>query len=131
MMLSPKDKTILPARSSGPRPGDFPVGSLESRAAARAMLKRCDITTVMISTGLPSSFGGPPIVDPPDRVAYYLAPDDSIVQVICREYERGKFTAFIDQTWSDGSVYEGNYRVTDYTDLEKFCRPTRERKLTK
>ena len=28
----------LPATHSGPRPADFPLGSLESRAAARALL---------------------------------------------------------------------------------------------
>jgi hypothetical protein len=32
----------LPATDSGPKPGDFPVGSLESRATARAMLERQD-----------------------------------------------------------------------------------------
>src|SRR5208337_3977854 len=28
----------LPATHSGPKPGDFPIGSLQSRAAARSML---------------------------------------------------------------------------------------------
>src|SRR5215472_11983672 len=34
--------TPLPATYSGPRPGDFPVGSLKSRAAARFILKNHD-----------------------------------------------------------------------------------------
>jgi hypothetical protein len=80
---------------------------------------------VMITTGLPSSFSGPPIVEPPDTVAYYRALDGSIVQVICREYDRGKFTAYIDQTWEDGGLYHGNYVVRDFADLKKFCRPRR------
>jgi len=32
------DGRSLPATHSGPKPGDFPIGSLESRAAARSML---------------------------------------------------------------------------------------------
>jgi len=119
-MESPKKPSPLPATHSGPRPADFPLGSVESRAAARAMMmKPGDITTVVIWTGLPSLSSGPPIVTPP----YYVAPDDSIVQVSYVEYERGKFTAFIDQTWEDGSVYEGDYRVNDLADLPKLCRP--------
>jgi hypothetical protein len=34
----PARRTLLPAAKTGPRPGDFPVGSPESRAAARLML---------------------------------------------------------------------------------------------
>jgi hypothetical protein len=33
-----KNQLTLPATNSGPRPGDFPLGSAESRAAARALL---------------------------------------------------------------------------------------------
>ena len=116
-------RPCLPATDSGPNPGDFPIGSLQSRAAARAMLERRDITTVVIMTGLPCPFSGPPTVSPPDTVTYYRAPDDSIVEVICREYERGKFTEFIHQTWNDGSVYQGNYVVRDLADLQEFCGP--------
>jgi hypothetical protein len=32
------DRRSLPATHSGPKPGDFPIGSLQSRAAARSML---------------------------------------------------------------------------------------------
>ena len=32
-----RDKSRLPATESGPRPGDFPLGSVESRAVARAL----------------------------------------------------------------------------------------------
>jgi hypothetical protein len=35
-------RTVLPATNSGPRPGDFPVGSVESRAAARAIAENKD-----------------------------------------------------------------------------------------
>jgi hypothetical protein len=33
-----RDRRRLPATHSGPKPGDFPIGSLQSRAAARSML---------------------------------------------------------------------------------------------
>jgi hypothetical protein len=74
-------------------------------------------------TGLPQLINGPPVIKPPDTVEYYLAPDDSIVRVIYREYAVGKFTAHIDQTWNDGSVYHGTYVVEDLADLQKFCGP--------
>jgi hypothetical protein len=32
-------KPLLPVTNPGPRPGDFPIGSLESRAAARALVE--------------------------------------------------------------------------------------------
>ena len=41
-MWKPRKEPPLPATDSRPKPGDFPVGSLESRAAARAMLERHD-----------------------------------------------------------------------------------------
>jgi len=125
-MEFPNKPSPLPATPLGLRPGDFPLGSLESRAAARAMmLKPGDITHGLIMTGLPWPDSGPSIVNPPDTVAYHVAPDNSIVEVICREYELGSFTAFIHQTWENGSVYEGDDRVEDFADLEKFCRPQR------
>jgi hypothetical protein len=37
---NPKKDTPLPVTNSGARPGDFPLGSLQSRAAARAMMER-------------------------------------------------------------------------------------------
>jgi hypothetical protein len=39
-LKSNPNRTPLPATVSGPRPGDFPIGSLKSRAAARALLNR-------------------------------------------------------------------------------------------
>jgi hypothetical protein len=109
-------------------PGEFPVGSLESRAAARAMLGRCNVTTVIISTGFPDLSGEKLIVNPPDNVTYYLAPDDSIVEVICRGYAPGTFTANIHQAWDGGRDYHGNHLVTGFADLENFCRPQRPRR---
>ena len=95
------------------KPGDFPVGSLASRAAARAMLNRSNaVTCVVVTTGLPSPFmDQEPVVKPPDSVAYYLAADESVVTLIFREYEPARFTAFIDQTWKDWGVYHGECRV--------------------
>ena len=39
-MWKHREELSLPATDSGPKPGDFPVGSLESRAAARSLLER-------------------------------------------------------------------------------------------
>jgi len=41
-MWKPRKEPPLSATDSGSKPGDFPVGSLESRAAARTMLERQD-----------------------------------------------------------------------------------------
>jgi hypothetical protein len=41
-MWTHRKEPPLPATDSGPKPGDFPVRSLESRAAARTMLERED-----------------------------------------------------------------------------------------
>lgn len=90
------------------RPGDFALGSAASRAAARAHLESrngeflADHEVVM--TGFPRSYEQPTII-PPDSVAYYEIPDGSVVEVIRREYEPGKFTAFITQVWPDGTPY--------------------------
>ncbi len=83
-------------------PGDFQLGSLESRAAARAMLKRsATVSCVVITTGLPLPLCEKRVVVLPDSLAYYLAADDSVVSVIFRENEN-KLTAFVDQTWNGG-----------------------------
>ncbi len=37
-MKNREDKDTVPATTSGPKPAGYPLGSLESRAAARAML---------------------------------------------------------------------------------------------
>ena len=34
-----RNQLTLPATNAGPRPGDFPLGSAKSRAAARALLR--------------------------------------------------------------------------------------------
>ena len=75
----------------GYRPGDFPLGSIESRMAMRAQLAEQGdgITHVLVLTGLPSYFG-PPIIDLPDSIAHFEAPDGSIVEVIRREYAPGR-----------------------------------------
>jgi len=38
LLKTRRNRASLPATQFGPRPGDFPIGSLESRAAARALL---------------------------------------------------------------------------------------------
>jgi len=109
-----------------PRPVDFPIGSPESRAAARAEVERrirCEdeTATVMISTGLPHYGLGPPVVEPPDSIAHYSMPDESIVEVIRRHWEgatdRG-VTIYVGQVWPDGNTYHGSCRVNGLSDIE-------------
>jgi hypothetical protein len=45
--------TVSPATNLGPKPGDFPLGSLESRAAARAVAEDKDEGIVLTFEGLP------------------------------------------------------------------------------
>ena len=49
-------RTVLPATNLGPKPGDFPLGSLESRAAARAVAEDKDegIDLALFLEGLPT-----------------------------------------------------------------------------
>jgi hypothetical protein len=44
---------VLPATNSGPKPRDFPLGSLESQAAARAVAEDKDEGIVLTFEGLP------------------------------------------------------------------------------
>jgi hypothetical protein len=69
-----------------PKPSDYELGSIESRAGARAILHLSQtITTVVISTGLPQMFRQEKIIiTPPDTIAYHLASDGSLVEVIYR-----------------------------------------------
>jgi hypothetical protein len=108
-----------------PRPGDFPIGSLESRMAMRAELaNRGDgVTTVVTGTGLAVCFSGQPSIKPLDSISHHEARDGSIVQVICREYASGRFTAYVDQYWKDGSAYDGKHELEDLGDLGKLTRP--------
>jgi hypothetical protein len=49
---------VLPATNLGPKPGDFPLLSLESRAAARAMAEDKDegIDLDLFLAGMPTLF---------------------------------------------------------------------------
>jgi hypothetical protein len=46
-------RTVSPATNLGPKPGDFPLHSLESRAAARAAAEDKDEGIVLTFEGLP------------------------------------------------------------------------------
>ena len=89
---------------ASPRPADFPLGSAESRAAARAMIeeRHGEAEIVMIGLGI-----GPdlPVIVPPNTVAYYQAKDGSIVMEIRRHREGGRMTIFLEQAWPDGRMY--------------------------
>jgi hypothetical protein len=104
-------------------PGEFALGSRESRDAARALLGRRNITTVIVMTGLPSPFRGQkPIITSSDTLTHYLALDESIVEVLCHEYEPGKIAAHVHQTWNDGGEYHGRRSVENLVDLQNLCR---------
>src|ERR1035441_2063052 len=74
------------------RAGDYPLGVLESRAAARAECARRErildeSAVVVIMTGLPRLFGEQaPVIDPPDFLTRYKMPDGSTVDVIRRHW---------------------------------------------
>jgi hypothetical protein len=92
-----------------PRPGGFKLSSLESRTAARVRLATmgdegfsADHESVM--SGFPWTWQ-PPVIFPPDSIAYYEVTDGSVMEVIRREYEPGKFTAIFAQVWPDGAEY--------------------------
>jgi hypothetical protein len=103
------------------KPWDYPLGSLESRIAARAELEERGVASVMVMTGLPCPIEESAVVEPPDSIEHYRAVDGSIVQLIRREYEPGKFTAFIHQTWRDGGIYRGSFRVDNLREIRKTC----------
>jgi hypothetical protein len=114
------------------KPGDFPIGSPESRAAARAILIKqgeedgeFDATHVVIWTGLPVAKGEPIVVAPPDTLACYKMSDGSFVQVVRRHWTsegRSGVTAFIHQTSQDGRAYSGSCEVKGLLELKRFGR---------
>jgi hypothetical protein len=56
-MSNQSDKPSLPVTDRTPRPGDFPVGSPASRAAARALLRRKDDDDQVVLTVRFTSLG--------------------------------------------------------------------------
>jgi hypothetical protein len=94
------------------KPGDFPIGSPQSRAAARAILIKQSEEDDEFSAGALVDWGGLPwikrepiVVTPPDTLAYYTMPDGSIVRVTRRHWAadgRSGVTAFIHQFFADG-----------------------------
>lgn len=100
------------------RPGDFPPGSMLSRAMARREYDRRqrlleESAAVVIMTGFPFP-DGQPVISPPDSIAYFRAQDGSIVEVIRRFWDSDResgLTIGIDQKWPDGSLYDECYRV--------------------
>lgn len=99
---------------------DYPIGSPESRAAARAELERrqrqmLKNITVICFTGFPLvNAGGPPSEEILRSREFYEAPDGSIVQVGYNFYvEHGKkgMTIMLHQVWPDGEGYHGACRV--------------------
>ncbi len=110
-------------------PGDYPLGTSQSRAAARAECERRervldDNAVVLIMSGLPRIFGHQgPVVDPPDSLHRYRMPDGSTVDVIRRHWGgpngRG-VTIFVEQTWNDGLVYHGDRLVKNLEEVRRL-----------
>jgi hypothetical protein len=126
--MSPLNKGLPIA----PRPEDFSIGTVESRAAARAECERRariedGNSIVVICTGLSSPFREQfPVIDPPDSLSRYEMPDGSSVEVIRRhwaEQQRTGVTIFIEQTWPDGGVYHGDCRVKSLEEVHRLGRP--------
>jgi hypothetical protein len=116
------------------KPEDFPIGPPESRAAARAESERRariqdETALVFILTGFPRP--------PRERIAVanvpglskYSLPDGSIVDVVrgkATEHSEGRAIIHVEQTWPDGSVYEGDCLVKSLEDLKRLGRPLPE-----
>ncbi len=111
--------------------GEYPelrerVAHSHSRDEVAGIIQRENVTSVVISTGLPTPRMRS-VIKAPDTVEYFIAPDDSVVQVIRRQWTPGKFTAFIHQEWQDGRDYHGDHRIEQLDQLEELrqCRPGR------
>jgi hypothetical protein len=113
------------------RANDYPLGTLESRAVARAECERRERAldenaVVVIMTGLPRMFGNQPCsIDPPDSLTQYRMPDGSTVEVIRRRWhgpQGSGVTIFVEQTWHDG-VYHGDKLVKSLEEVRRVGRP--------
>ena len=67
-MNNQEEKASLPATDSAPKPGDFPIGSVKSRAAARAILTKRNEESCFCGTCM---FSGLPLPAPEERDAHY------------------------------------------------------------
>jgi hypothetical protein len=108
------------------KPEDFPVGSLASRAAARAEARRRqriedDTALIVIWTGMPR-----PAREYISRVEnkpgyrYYKMPDGSIVEVhrnplASENLHRGDIR--VEQYWPDGRTYDGDCLIEKLSDI--------------
>jgi hypothetical protein len=120
---------LLCSTAPAPKPGDFALGSVESRAAARAECERRariedENAVVVIWTGLPGLFREHSLViDPPDSLSRYRMPDTSTVEVIRRHWDGqhgSGVTIYVEQTWPDGSVYHGNCLVKSLEEVQRL-----------
>ena len=112
--------------------GVSPIGTLESRVAARAECERRerildDSAVVVIMTRLPRMFDQElPIVIPPDSLSQYKMPDGSTVDVIRRHWgephTRG-VTIFVEQTWHDRGIYHGDRLMKSLEEVRHVGRP--------
>jgi hypothetical protein len=116
------------------RASDYPLGTLESRAAARAACERRErildgSAVVVIMTRLPRMFGQQaPVVIPPDSLSRYKMPDGSTVDVIRRYWGEPNIrgvTIFVEQRWHDG-VYHGDNLVKSLEEVRRVGSPMRQ-----
>ncbi len=129
MTIKQSEDPGLPATNVGPKPGDFPIGSIESRAAARAQLDRAryterqvDVVVILSGLGLRDCR---PAITPPDSLEYYQAPDSSIVQVVYRNWwgqDQDGVTAFITQVKADGEAYRGDCLIESLEEAQRLPR---------
>jgi hypothetical protein len=86
------------------RPGDFPIGSLESRAAARAQLDAHPYDIVAMETGdLPRAFG--PQLDRKELLRDYEDRGDHYVKEEIRTLESGRRCLYRDTVYKDSDQY--------------------------
>jgi hypothetical protein len=113
-------------------PFDFPVGSVRSRAAARKLLRsrvqqQWSNASEVIMTGLAVAKGRLS-VEAPDSVAYRLAGDGSVVELVLRYWNADRvdgLTIFLTQLTEDGGVYRGSCPIGSFAEALELpvCQP--------
>lgn len=115
--------------SDKPSPEHFPLGSAQSRAAARVELDRrqCTMqeTTVMLWVNFPKTNAVMPIEEQaidPSTVECYRAPDGSIIRVITIDWDKNgkRVTRFLNRKWADGRQYDGTLSVPSIEEVRRL-----------
>jgi len=109
------------------KPSDFPIGSPESRAAARAESERRvhieNETALVLFRWKPRPPRERTSIENQPGLSRYSMPDGSIVEVARSHWgEPGRTFIWVDQTWPDGRTYDGDCRVKSLDEVQRLGR---------